>query len=168
MFEEKEVVQHTGTILCPLCGLKFTPGASNICPTCTLAGIDTENLLSVGDDILFCTYCTRYERPPWINCERESPELLAILLKKVKGLGKMAIKDARFVWTEPHSKRIRVKITFIREINESTKVQQTEVVTFVERYTQCKDCKKQFTPHDWSSLIQVRQHTEHKRTLLAL
>jgi hypothetical protein len=30
----------------------------------------------------------RYERPPWIKCERESAELLTILIKKVKGLGK--------------------------------------------------------------------------------
>ena len=47
-------------------------------------------------------------------------------------------------------------------------MQQTEVVSFIERYTQCNDCKKQFTPHDWSSLIQIRQHSAHKRTLLAL
>ena len=33
---------------------------------------------------------------------------------------------------------------------------------------QCQDCKKQFTPHDWVSLVQVRQHVPHKRTLLAL
>jgi nonsense-mediated mRNA decay protein 3 len=94
--------------------------------------------------------------------------LLGILLKKVKGLGKSEIKNAKFIWTEPHSKRMRVKIEFIREINETTKVQQTEVVEFVEKYVQCNDCKKQFTPHDWTSLVQIRQHATHKRTLLAL
>ena len=47
-------------------------------------------------------------------------------------------------------------------------MQQTEIVEFVERYTQCHDCKKQFTPHDWNTLIQIRQHTAHKRTLLSL
>lgn len=80
----------------------------------------------------------------------------------------MEIKDAKFVWTEPHSKRIRIKIDFIRILNESTKIQQTEVVEFVEKYTQCHDCKKQFTPHEWNSLIQIRQHSDNKRTMLAL
>ena len=89
-------------------------------------------------------------------------------MRKVKGLGKSKIVSAKFVWTEPHSKRIKLKIEFIRVIDESTKVQQTDVVEFVEKYTQCNDCKKQFTPHDWTSLIQIRQHTEHKRTMLSL
>jgi hypothetical protein len=43
----------------------------------------------------------------------------------MKGLGKSEIKNAKFVWTEPHSKRMRIKIEFIRNIDEHTKVQQT-------------------------------------------
>ncbi len=166
--DNKLKVQQKATILCPLCGLKFIPEASNICPACTLSSLDNQNLLSAGEQLNLCTYCQRYERPPWINCERQSAQLLAILMKKIKGLGKMQIKDAKFVWTQPHSKRIRIKIEFIRIINESTKVKQTEVVEFVEKYTQCNDCKKQFTPHEWNSLIQIRQHSQNKRTLLAL
>ncbi len=86
--DEKEKPQTKTSILCPLCGLKFTPDSSNICPSCTLSSIESENMLSVSDEQLYCPYCQRYERPPWVNCERESPELLGILLKKVKGLGK--------------------------------------------------------------------------------
>lgn len=50
-------------------------------------------------------------RPPWIACDRDSKELLALLLKKIKGLQKTKIINAGFIWTEPHSKRIKVKIT---------------------------------------------------------
>ena len=47
-------------------------------------------------------------------------------------------------------------------------MQQTEVVQFVEVYTQCDDCRKNFTPHEWDTNIQVRQMAEHKRTFLML
>ena len=33
---------------------------------------------------------------------------------------------------------------------------------------QCADCKKQFTPHTWNALVQVRQKVDHKRTLYHL
>ena len=50
-------------------------------------------------------------RPPWVACDRDSKELLSLLLKKIKGLNRTKILKAGFVWTEPHSKRIRVKLT---------------------------------------------------------
>ena len=48
-------------------------------------------------------------RPPWVYCEVESKELLAICLKKIKGLNRVKLIDASFRWTEEHSKRIRVE-----------------------------------------------------------
>lgn len=38
----------------------------------------------------------------------------------------------------------------------------------MEKYGQCPDCKKKFTPHDWVALVQVRQHVSHKRTIHAM
>jgi len=38
----------------------------------------------------------------------ESRELLSLCLKKLKGLNRVKLVDAGFVWTEPHSKRIKV------------------------------------------------------------
>ena len=29
---------------------------------------------------------------------------------------------------------------------------------------QCDDCKKEFTPHTWEAVVQVRQHVDHKKT----
>lgn len=52
----------------------------------------------------------RYLQPPseWITCSLESRELLSLCLKKLKGLNRVKLVDAGFVWTEPHSKRIKV------------------------------------------------------------
>jgi len=50
-------------------------------------------------------------RPPWVYCERESKELLALCLKKVRGLNKAKIIEAIFIWTEPHSRVIKLKVT---------------------------------------------------------
>lgn len=48
------------------------------------------------------------------------------------------------------------------------KLEVTEVVEFVEKYSQCPDCRKKFTPHDWNGLVQIRQHASHKKTILNL
>lgn len=65
----------------------------------------------------FCRNCERFLSPPqtWTIAEPESRELLAICLKKLKGLNKVRLIDAGFIWTEPHSKRIKVKLTIQKE-----------------------------------------------------
>lgn len=35
---------------------------------------------------------------------------------------------------------------------------------FIELYMQCDECKKEFTPHTWGAVVQLRQHVEHKKT----
>lgn len=52
----------------------------------------------------------RYFEPPseWISCALESRELLTLCLNRLKGLNKVKLIDAGFIWTEPHSKRIKV------------------------------------------------------------
>lgn len=63
----------------------------------------------------------------WTIAEPESRELLAICLKKLKGLNKVRLIDAGFIWTEPHSKRLRVKLTIQKEVRDS-------------RQTRCLQC----------------------------
>lgn len=69
----------------------------------------------------FCRNCERFLSPPatWVITEPESRELLAICLKKLKGLSKVRLIDAGFIWTEPHSKRLRVKLTIQKEASSS-------------------------------------------------
>ncbi len=49
-------------------------------------------------------------------CDRESKEMLSLCLKKIKGLNKVKLIDATFIWTEPHSRRIKMKITIQKEV----------------------------------------------------
>jgi len=48
--------------------------------------------------------------------------MLTLLLKKIKGLNKVEVQSASFVWTEPHSKRFKLKVVYIREVNENMKI----------------------------------------------
>jgi len=62
-------------------------------------------------------------RPPWVLCERESKELLSILLKKIRGINKVKLVDAAFVWTESHSRRIKIKLVVQKEVMNNTSIQ---------------------------------------------
>jgi len=61
----------------------------------------------------FCLHFRKASTNRWVRVEAESPELLAICLKKVKNLGTAKgarLVDAKFVWTEEHSRRILVQM----------------------------------------------------------
>ena len=47
-------------------------------------------------------------------------------------------------------------------------LQKTIVIEYKVQNLQCEDCKRAYTPHQWNSLVQVRQRVEHKRTFLFL
>lgn len=68
--------------------------------------------------ILWCKDCNRYLQPPkhWVRAELESKELLTFCLKRIKGLQKVKLVDAGFIWTEPHSKRLKVKAVIQAEV----------------------------------------------------
>lgn len=80
----------------------------------------------------------------------------------------MRIIDASFIWTEPHSRRVKVKITVQQEAFQGTILQQTFEVEYVVNYHQCPDCAKSFTANTWRAVVQVRQKVPHKRTFLYL
>lgn len=90
-------------------------------------------------------------------------------LKRMRGIGKdVRLVDASFIWTEEHSKRIKVKVTVQKEIASGSVLQQTMVCEFTIVNQQCEDCQKSFTPHTWNAVVQVRQKVEHRRTLCFL
>jgi nonsense-mediated mRNA decay protein 3 len=100
---------------------------------------------------------------------RESPQLLTLLLKKIKGISReVKLIDANFVWTEDHSRRLKVKITIQKEIKGGTVLQKTFVVEFEEQHQQWDDCKASYTPHQWTASVQIRQKVNHKRTFMLL
>ena len=69
-------------------------------------------------------------QPPkaWVRADMESKELLTFCVKKVKGLNKVKLVDAGFLWTEPHSRRLKVKVSIQKEVLNGAILQQTFVV----------------------------------------
>ncbi|GMF65520.1 unnamed protein product [Phytophthora lilii] len=93
---------------------------------------------------------------------------MALCLKSVAGLAKAKLIDAGFVWTEPHSKRVKLRLTLQREVANHAVIQNACVVTFVIHSVKCPDCTKQYHNNTWRALVQIRQKAEHKRTFLRL
>lgn len=108
-------------------------------------------------------------QPPsgWVAAAPESRELLALCLRKLK-LSKVRIVDASFIWTEPHSRRVKIKLTVQDEVQSGILLQQSFEVTYVVAYQQCPECAKSYTANVWRACVQVRQKVLHKRTFLYL
>jgi nonsense-mediated mRNA decay protein 3 len=86
-----------------------------------------------------------------------------------EGGGRVRLVDAAWVWTEPHSMRLKIRLTIQREVtNGGAILQQSFVVTFVVRNQQCVECQAAFRQGTWKNLVQVRQRVGHKRTFLYL
>eukprot|EP00271_Cylindrocystis_brebissonii_P020407 TRINITY_DN6737_c1_g1_i1.p1 TRINITY_DN6737_c1_g1~~TRINITY_DN6737_c1_g1_i1.p1 ORF type:complete len:549 (+),score=117.80 TRINITY_DN6737_c1_g1_i1:510-2156(+) len=165
-------VQHTvGTVLCCLCGTSIAPNPSNMCVSCIRTQVDITEGLQKQLTILFCRACGRYLQPPksWIRATLESKELLTYCLKRMKNLSKVKLVDASFVWTEPHSKRIKVKLTIQKDVLNGAILQQSFVAEYVVEDHMCDQCSRAAAnPDQWIACVQVRQKVDHKRTFLFL
>ncbi|KAL8666292.1 MAG: hypothetical protein Q9202_001561 [Teloschistes flavicans] len=164
---------HTSaTILCYECGTPIdgTKSAGALCNECIKTTVDISQGIQREATLHTCRDCERWLQPPnqWVTAAPESRELLALCLRKLRGLSKVRITDASFIWTEPHSRRIRVKITLQQEAFEGTILQQTFDVEYVVANNQCPDCAKSFTANTWRAVVQLRQKVPHKRTFLYL
>lgn len=83
-----------------------------MCVACLRTQVDITEGIPKQATLYFCRGCERYLQPPgeWVQCALESRELLSLCMKKLKGLNRVKLIDASFVWTEPHSKRIKVNV----------------------------------------------------------
>lgn len=90
------------------------PNPANMCVSCLRTHVDISEDIPKQGILQFCRNCERYLQPPfeWISCALESKELLGLCLRKLKALNKVKLVDAGFIWTEPHSKRIKVRINY--------------------------------------------------------
>ena len=160
------------TILCYNCGAPIdgTQAAGALCADCLKTTVDITEGIEREGILLMCRDCDRWLSPPssWVVAAPESRELLALCLRKLRGLNKSRIIDASFIWTEPHSRRIKLKVTVQQEAFQGTILQQTFDVEFVQQYKQCPDCAKSYTHNTWRAVVQVRQKVPHKRTFLYL
>lgn len=168
----KPAQQTIATVLCYNCGspIDGTTAAGALCEECVKLTVDASQGIQREAVLHTCADCDRWLSPPsqWVVAQSESRELLALCLKRLRGLQKVRIVDASFIWTEPHSRRIKIKITVQQEAFQGTIIQQTFEVEYVIATQQCPDCRKSFTHHTWRAVVQVRQKVAHKRTFLYL
>lgn len=163
--------QSVGLIACCECGLPIQPNPANMCSGCIRSRVDITEGITRTSTLYQCKFCERYFVPPnaWARAELESKELLSIALKKLKPcMTKVRLTDACFVWTESHSKRVKVKLTIQKEVFTSTILQQSFVVEFSIHNQVCDDCRRAEAKDFWRACVQVRQKSEFKKTLFYL
>ncbi|CAN0253120.1 unnamed protein product [Pylaiella littoralis] len=163
--------KQMANILCCLCGRSIQPNGANMCGACLKDQVDvTEDIPKKGLIIIQCRRCLKWltKNDHWSAFELESAPFLALVLKKIPGLAKQDLVDAKWIWTEPHSKRLKVRITVRKEVLNKVMLQQEATVEFVVNNKQCNVCNKEFTNQTWKALVQIRQRTGHKRTMMLL
>ncbi|GKY92645.1 hypothetical protein MPSEU_000234600 [Mayamaea pseudoterrestris] len=162
------------SILCCECGVPMqAPNAINTCATCLASSADITKGISTEATLHQCRGCQRWHKDAgkWVSCGLESRELMALCLDHVSGLKRknqdVRLVDAAWIWTEPHSMRLKVRLTVQRQV-QGTILQQSFVVVYIVRNQQCIECQSAFRQGSWKSLVQVRQRVSHKRTFLYL
>lgn len=166
----KEPVDQQAMILCCMCGISIEPNPANTCVACLRTQIDITENVPKQATIHFCKGCERYLQPPseWIHAALESRELLTLCLKKLKSLNRLKLIDAGFVWTEPHSMRLKVKLTVQAEVMNGAVLQQVFIVEYTVNHQMCEDCHRTEAKDYWRALVQVRQRATNKKTFYYL
>jgi nonsense-mediated mRNA decay protein 3 len=142
--------------LCCICGIGMDPNPANKCVNCLRTEVDITDGIPKTVLLHQCRGCFRYLRPGWVSAELESRELLAVCLKRITGLSRIKLVDAGFIWTEPHSRRLKVKLTIQKEVLNGVKLQQVFAVDFTLQNQQCDACQRSYTAHTWRASVQVR------------
>ncbi|OEL17402.1 60S ribosomal export protein NMD3 [Dichanthelium oligosanthes] len=162
------------TSICCTCGVPMPPNAANTCARCLRTRVDITQGVPRHAAVVNCPACSSYLQPPrfWVRAATESPELMQILLRRVQRqiarLG-VAIAAAEFVFTERHSKRLKLRLRLRREVLHGVTMEQAHVVEFTVQDRLCEACGRAHADRDqWSAVVQVRQRASHRRTLLHL
>ncbi len=158
--------------ICCMCAISIQPNPTNMCLQCLRTQVNIATGLSTRVTMHQCRGCLKYMGGSggtgWGHYESESRELMAVCLRKVAGLNKLRLIDSGWIWTEPHSKRLKLKLTVQKEVMNGAVLQEAVVVEFVVRNQQCPDCQASYTIGAWKAIVQVRQRVDHKRTFLHL
>ena len=160
--------QQLVSVVCCVCGCEIQQNPANMCVSCLRENVDITSGINKELTIHSCRSCNRWLCPPWMELQLESKELMATCLRKIGGLNKVKLIDAVWIWTEPHSLRLKIKLTVQKEVVNNAILQQAVVVTFTIRNQQCKDCEASYAQGAWKAVVQVRQRVSHKRTFFFL
>lgn len=165
------VHRTVGSVLCCKCGISMQPNAANMCANCLRSEVDITEGLQKHVIICHCPECDSYLQPPrtWLKAQLESKELLTFCVKRLKNLNKVRLVHAEFIWTEPHSKRIKVKLKVQKEVLHGAILEQAYTVEYVIQDQMCESCTRvQANPDQWVAAVQLRQHVSHRRTFFYL
>ncbi|XP_056855683.1 uncharacterized protein LOC130505093 [Raphanus sativus] len=168
-----KVQQTIGSVVCCKCGVPMPPNAANMCVNCLRSQVDITEGLQKSVQIFYCPECGCYLQPPktWIKAQWESKDLLSFCINRLKkNLNKVTLTNAEFVWTEPHSKRIKLKLTVQAEVlNGAARLQQSYLVEYTVRDHLCESCSRfHANPDQWVASVQLRQHVSHRRSFFYL
>lgn len=94
------------------------PNSAGRCANCLSNSVDITEEIPKQTAVTMCKGCERWLLPPsqWVAAELESLELMSVCLKRLKGLSRVRLLEPRFLWTEPHSRRLRLKLTVQKEV----------------------------------------------------
>jgi nonsense-mediated mRNA decay protein 3 len=163
----------SGFIACCDCGTKIPPNDAARCTKCLNVFVRDEvreGLRLTNVEITQCSECGRWEdiKKHWHDYEWESAGLLALCLKKLR-LDKVHVVDAQWIWTEPHSRRLKIALTIEKAVMDSKVQVQTKLVAeMIHKTRQCEHCVKSESDHSWGACIQIRQRVGHRRTFFKL
>ena len=152
-------------ILCCNCGIDIEPNPRNMCERCLNNATDLTSRIITNMSIETCRGCERYNIPPnsWKSFAWGSKDLLIYLLSRNKSLKKLNIIDSNFIYTEEHSKKMKVEILILED-----GVEQSCVLNYNIKNLQCAECMRSEAKQYWKAVVQLRQKPHHKRTFLYL
>ena len=155
-------------IVCCLCSAVIDANPRGTCEACLKKSLNIKTCIPTEFELQYCKGCQRFLRPPYVKIERDSADMMKLCLSRIKSYDKkVKIIDSNFIYTEPHSKVIKIKISIQKEVEKNI-LSQNLIIEFKEKWNLCRDCQKLQTPHTWSSCVQIRQRVPHKKTMLYL
>ena len=148
-------------MLCCLCGTSMEYNAAAMCLVCLSQQVDITEGINTDMELISCGKCGRWHTTGdnWMHMEAESLPLLAHCMKKLSlEKHKCKVLDSLFVWTEPHSKRLKIAVNIEKHVlDEKIRLSQRVVIEFVIKPKQCMECIREATDHTWGARVQVRQ-----------
>ncbi|KAI8540944.1 hypothetical protein RHMOL_Rhmol08G0024200 [Rhododendron molle] len=84
-------------------------------------------------------------------------------------MNEVRLVHAKFIWTESHSKRIKVKLKVQKEVLNGAILEQTCTVEYLVQDQMRESCTRvEANPDQWVAAVQLRQHVSHRRTFFYL
>lgn len=161
-------MQAATSISCCLCGVTIEYNKAAMCLVCLDKEVDITEGFPLQHEMIQCSLCEKIkvQENQWFMYETESNQLLSYLIKRCRlESHRFKLLDAAFVWTEPHSKRVKIALNVSKEVlDEKIALTSRIIVEFKVVNKQCVDCIRESTDHTFGAMIQLRQRSTNKKT----